>query len=124
MYKGTYGPKKSDVAAVAGGDKGDESSNGWLYGTLALILGLLSIVLAKIISNLRHLALVKEGAAVGPQPSLWEMLTSKGIVGFLLFALVLFGGYTTVNNAINVGRQQGYAPEQPINPLSLRPIPV
>ena len=113
MYKGTYGPKKADIVATDGG-KGDESNNNFLYLTLTLILGLLAVVLAKIISNLRHLALVKEGAAVGPQPSLWEMLTSKGIVGFLLFALVLFGGYTTVNNAINVGRQQGYAPEQPI----------
>ncbi len=43
------------------------------------------------------------------------MLTSKGVIGFVLFALVVLGGYTTVNNAVDLNRQQGYAPEQPIN---------
>jgi hypothetical protein len=42
------------------------------------------------------------------------VLFSPGVVKVLLFALVLFGGYTTVNSAIGLGRQQGYAPEQPI----------
>src|SRR5690606_26922930 len=43
-----------------------------------------------------------------------QQLTSRGVIGFLIFALVILGGYTTVNNAIDLGRQQGYAPEQPI----------
>jgi hypothetical protein len=42
------------------------------------------------------------------------MLTSRGVIGFVIFALVVLGGYTTVNNAIMLGRQQGYQPEQPI----------
>ena len=32
----------------------------------------------------------------------------------LIFAAVIWGGYQTVNNAIDLGRSQGYAPEQPI----------
>ena len=46
--------------------------------------------------------------------SLVDILTSKSVIGFLVFALVVLGGYTTVNNAISMGRQQGYQPEQPI----------
>ena len=36
------------------------------------------------------------------------------MVAFVIFALIVLGGYTTVNNAISFGRQQNYAPEQPI----------
>lgn len=41
-------------------------------------------------------------------------MTSKSVISFVIFALVLFGGYTTVNNAISLGRQQNYQPDQPI----------
>jgi len=41
-------------------------------------------------------------------------LTSKGVIGFLIFGLVVLAGYTTVTNATNLGRQQGYQPDQPI----------
>ena len=57
---------------------------------------------------------IREGKTPAAASSLLETLTSKGIVGFIIFTLVILGGYTTVNNAINLGRQQGYAPEQPI----------
>ncbi|MBP7540649.1 MAG: cytochrome c3 family protein, partial [Saprospiraceae bacterium] len=43
-----------------------------------------------------------------------QLLTSKSVIGVVLFALIVLGGYTTVNNAINLGRQQNYAPDQPI----------
>jgi hypothetical protein len=43
-----------------------------------------------------------------------DILTSKGVIGFALFALVVIGGFSTVNNAIELGRQQGYQPDQPI----------
>ena len=58
--------------------------------------------------------LVKEGNAPARRKTLVEVLTSKGVVAFVIFALVVLGGYTTVNNAISMGRQQDYAPEQPI----------
>ena len=43
-----------------------------------------------------------------------ETLTGKGFVSFILFAGVVFAGYTTVNKAVSLGRQEGYAPKQPI----------
>ena len=39
---------------------------------------------------------------------------TEGVVSFLIFGLVVLGGYFTAVNGIDFGRQQGYAPEQPI----------
>lgn len=92
----------------------EESDNSFLYITLFIILGILAVVLARIISNLNHMAEVKAGGEVHERRSLVDILTSKGVIGFVLFSLVVLAGYTTVNNAIDLGRQQGYQPEQPI----------
>ncbi|MFT6335575.1 MAG: cytochrome c2 [Halioglobus sp.] len=91
----------------------EESSNGWLYALLLLILVLLAALLTRIINNLDVLAAVKEGKEI-QQRTLMQSLTSKGVVGFLIFGLVVLAGYTTVTNATNLGRQQGYQPDQPI----------
>ena len=91
----------------------EETSNGWLYGLLLAILVLLSIILARIINNLNVLAAAKEGQQVEPK-TLIQSLTSKGIISFLIFGLVVLAGYTTVSNATNLGRQEGYQPDQPI----------
>ncbi len=71
-------------------------------------------MLSRVISNLRHLVAAEDGITLPPQKTLLQTLTSKGVVGFLIFALVVLGGYTTVNKGIAFGRQQGYAPQQPI----------
>ncbi len=81
---------------------------------VALILGILAIVLARILANLNYMMQLQEGNAPARRKTLVEILTSRGVVGFVVFALVVLGGYTTVNNAVALGRQQGYAPEQPI----------
>lgn len=85
----------------------------WLYYLLFGFLAILSVTLARIISNLNMISAQKEGRSY-QRKTLWQTLTSKGIVTFLLFAAVVLGGYTTVNNAISLGRQEGYAPDQPI----------
>lgn len=112
MYDGTYG-------AVAGGPvvvdnaPAEKESNSWLYALLLGILGLLALVLARIISNLDVLAAARDGKEI-QRKTLMQTLTSKGLVSVVVFGLVVFLGYTTVNNAISLGRQQGYKPEQPI----------
>jgi hypothetical protein len=86
-----------------------------LYYVLAIALAFLAIVLTRIISNLNVIAAKKDNPdAVVEKKSLVQTLTSKGLISFLVFALVVIGGYMTVNTAINLGRQQGYAPDQPI----------
>ncbi len=116
VYTGTYGP--SNVAAVAGNPQGavpaEEGSNTFLFVTLFIILGILAVVLARIITNLNRMVDIREGKQVGKPQSLLQSISNSGVVGFILFALVVFGGYTTVNSAISLGRQQGYQPEQPI----------
>lgn len=109
------GDAKVAVTPTTGGTSHEESSNNLLYVTLFVILALLAVVLARIISNLNHISAVKElGAEAPPRKTLAESLTSKGSISFIVFAVILFGGYFTVRNAINLGRQQGYQPTQPI----------
>lgn len=106
------GDKKppTDAGATTGEPKSD---NTLLYGVAFLILAALSVVLARIINNLRKTSAEQEGDSFTERT--WsEAFTSKGVVGFIIFALIVLGGYTTVNNAIAFGRQQNYAPDQPI----------
>lgn len=89
-------------------------NNTLLFLGLFVVLGLVALVLSQILNNLNYLAKVKETGEAPPRKTLIQTLTSKGVIAFVVFALVVLGGYTTVNNAINLGRQQGYQPEQPI----------
>lgn len=113
VYDGTYPPKN-------GGGGGEEiavappKDNTWMFVGLAALLGLLAIVLARVVSNLNYMIKVKETGAAVQRRTLVEVLTSRGVIAFVIFALVVLGGYTTVNNAIALGRQQGYEPTQPI----------
>jgi cytochrome c2 len=116
VYVGTYGPnnkgdRKDDVAVAPVAEKG---ANLPLFILLFVILALLAVVLARIIANLNYVAELKAGNTAVERSTLIDILTSKGVIGFMIFALVVLGGYTTVNNAIELGRQQGYQPEQPI----------
>lgn len=103
---------KTDGDDLAGAPV-EKKSNGWLYGLLLGILGLLALLLTRIINNLNVLSAAKEGKEVA-QKSVFQSVFSKGMIGFLIFALVVLAGYTTVTNATNLGRQQGYQPDQPI----------
>ena len=92
-----------------------EDSNTTLYfGILVAVLALLAVVLARIIANLNYMSKVKAGEDPGERQTLAELLTDKRLLAFLTFIFIVLTGYTTVNNAITSGRQQGYAPEQPI----------
>jgi hypothetical protein len=115
VYTGVYPPPPpGGVASTGGATVAQKSDNTLLYVTLFVILGILAIVLTRIVSNLNHMAQVKAGATNLQRRTLVDILTSKGMIAFVVFAIVVLGGYTTVNNAIDLGRQQGYTPEQPI----------
>jgi len=113
MYDGSLLPKK-DVASTAGADGGDKGTSGWIYAAVFGVLLILALILSRVIANLNRLQRISETGIDEPVPSLWDSLFSKGMISFLLFALIVIGGYFTVNNAISFGRQQNYAPEQPI----------
>ncbi len=113
VYDGTIG----ETPAVAGGGGEvavkEESNNTALYLVLLGVLGLLALILARIVSNLGRMADAKEGVET-ERKTLLESLLSPKVIGAVLFVLIVLGGYTTVNNAIDLGRQQGYQPAQPI----------
>ena len=92
----------------------EEDSNTFLFVTLFIILALLAVVLARIVSNLNYITKVRAGEDPGERRTLVDILTSKGLIAFVIFALIVLLGATTVDKAINLGRQQGYMPEQPI----------
>lgn len=88
-------------------------SNMWLFAGLGLILALLAFALMRIIDNLSNITRVQAGQAP-VERTLYQVLTTKGAVAFLVFAATLVFGYKTVDNATAMGRQQNYQPEQPV----------
>lgn len=111
---GVYPPKKEDDNSELS-NVNVKKDNTWLYFGLAALLAIMALVLTRIVSNLNYMIKVKEtGAAAGEPQTLKQTLTSRAVIGFIVFALVVIGGYYTVNNAISLGRQQGYQPTQPI----------
>ncbi|MEL6123582.1 MAG: c-type cytochrome [Bacteroidota bacterium] len=109
---------KVPEAAIAAGGEGVEvgpktGQYNWLYYILFGVLGALALVLTRIIGGLDKVVAAKEGLEYEEKPLLKRIFT-KRVVSFLIFGLIVFGGYQTVNRAINLGRQQGYKPDQPI----------
>lgn len=115
VNNGTYGPKAA-VAGPGAANTGTSSSSGfswWLYGIFAL-LGIIALFLWNIISDLNYSKSKSEGDSSAHKKTVFDLLTSRTVIGFVLFGIILFGGYTTVNNAISVGSRKNYAPDQPI----------
>lgn len=116
VEQGIYPPKPAggDVAATgAGVDDNSLLGKNWVYYGLLTLLVLLALFLANIINSLRNVEAEREGRTEDIK-TFWQVLTSKSVISILLFGLVVFAGYTTVNRATELGRQQGYAPDQPI----------
>ncbi|MCH2021455.1 MAG: c-type cytochrome [Saprospiraceae bacterium] len=87
-----------------------------VLGYVLFVLLLLSVAfLGRYINSLTRLSQQNAGQVVSPEKSIFGVLLNPSVVKLLIFSLVIFGGYTTVNNAIGFGRQQGYEPTQPIN---------
>lgn len=109
---------KADVATGVpgggvGGKPGVDRSMDFIYWILFGILLLTVTVLARAIGNLKRIAAEEAGETV-QERDVRSLLTNRTAIGFLIFAIIVVGGYTTVNNGIDFGRQQGYQPDQPI----------
>ncbi len=105
---------ESAVASSGGGGEVAEADYSWLYWILLAALGALALILMNYISGLNKLIAAKENTDYVEKPIL-KRIFSKPVVSLIILAAVIFGGYTTVTNAISLGRQQGYEPDQPIN---------
>lgn len=114
VYAGTYPPKQESAGDGAVAQAEDQGISPWMYWAIFGVLAFLALLLSRVIANLNRLKSISEGGDDAPVPSVMSTLTNKSVVSFVIFALVVVGGYYTVNNAIALGRQQGYAPEQPV----------
>jgi len=112
VYEGTYPPKVAG-APLTGPVVKEDTSN-WVYAGIVGLLAIVAFILARVASNYNRLLEYKETGIVIEQPTIWESLTKKSVVSFVIFLGVVVLGFTTVNNATSYGRQQGYQPDQPI----------
>jgi mono/diheme cytochrome c family protein len=98
----------TDGAPVAGGS--DAQSELLLYFLVGLLV-VIALILIRVNTVLNRLVLVKEGQ---PLPVPVPIHKNKTIITTLILLFVIWGGYHVVVGAIDLGRQQGYAPVQPI----------
>lgn len=84
-----------------------------LYVLYALvgILVVLVLGLGSFIGKLENMVLGKQGL---PVPVPVPFYQNKKIITTVMLVILIGIGYAAVNQAIDLGRQQGYAPEQPI----------
>ena len=95
--------------AAAGGEPAEDNS--LLFGILTLILAIIALILLQVNSSLRKLADEKDGIIrTEPVP----FYRNKAYLMIGIIGLFCFGGYKTINAAINLGRMKNYQPEQPI----------
>ncbi len=100
-------PPGGEVAAPSGSG---ENTQLFLYG-LVIVLVLVILFLGKLLSNLNKMVLEKQGLPIPIPVPFYKDKKFAVTIGLLL---VIYIGYAAVNEAINLGRQQGYMPEQPI----------
>jgi mono/diheme cytochrome c family protein len=114
-YEGNCpGQEQVATTTTTGAPAAEKGTSNLVYIFLFAILALLAIILARIISNLNYMSEMREKGEAAERKTLVEILTSKGVISFAIFAAIVIGGFITVNNAVNLGRQQGYEPDQPI----------
>ena len=78
-----------------------------LVGSLAFV----ALILWRVFGMLDRMAKEKAGEEIAQTPPIWQ---NKKLTTLLTIVVVVFLGYYTVSSAIGLGRQQTYAPEQPI----------
>jgi len=102
------------IAAVAATDTKSEGANKWLLIALVLLLVIMVAGLWAVTSRLDNLVKEQEGEPIAEQQSLWKCFWTKKTkvtIGLIIGIAFVFN---IANGAINLQRQQGYAPEQPI----------
>jgi mono/diheme cytochrome c family protein len=104
-------PVAATDGALAADKSGiDKQSQLLLYLLVGLLL-VIALILIRVNTVLNRLVLVKQGQ---PVPVPVPIHKNKTLITILILAFITWGGYHIVIGAIDLGRQQGYAPVQPI----------
>ena len=101
-------PPPGDPNAVGAGD---DNRNALIFGVISLILAIVALILMQVNSNLKKLSDDKE-RILRPEPV--PFYRNKIYISLFALALFVMGGYFVGKGAINLGRQKGYQPDQPI----------
>ncbi|MCP4121661.1 MAG: c-type cytochrome [Bacteroidetes bacterium] len=104
-----------DGGAEAGGETSPyhERSKVVLWVLIGFLV-LLLLALSHITGRLNKKANERHGLEGNQSFTLMSMLFSKRVMGIVVLAVMVFVGYSVVSGAVNLGRSQGYMPEQPI----------
>lgn len=85
--------------------------NAIIFGIISIILAVIALILLQVNSSLKKLSDDKENI-LRPEPvPFWR---NKIYIAMMALVLFVVGGYFVAKGAINLGRQEGYHPEQPI----------
>lgn len=107
-------PKKVEPITADGGSGGATAENPYtaymLWGLLILLI-VVALVLLRVSALLNRLVLEKEGQPIPAAVPFWK---NKKLRAALTLLIVIYIGNATVTGAIDLGRQQGYMPVQPI----------
>jgi mono/diheme cytochrome c family protein len=111
-------PPKTAAAQGAPGDgigagPAAGKSSTWYVWALVTFMAVLSILLWSITSKLDRAVREKAGEVVGDEDVFSKLLSKKTLKVILLIGSILLV-FNIFNGAIDLGRSQGYAPEQPI----------
>jgi mono/diheme cytochrome c family protein len=108
MNPPTAGPKTETPGAPAEDNSG---RNALIFGIISLVLALVALILMQINSNLKKLSDDREGIT---RPDPVPFYRNKIYIALVALMLFVVGGYYVAKGAINLGRQKGYSPTQPI----------
>lgn len=106
----------SAPAAAAGGAAQSSSNNIYLLflGVIVAVLFTIIYLLANVNKQLSNLLKEKMGWIIPEGTSFGDLITSKKTIALISMLSIVCLGYYTVDSAQKLGRQQGYAPSQPI----------
>ena len=105
------GAKKPGDGPPGETDAADDNRNALIFGVISLILAIVALILMQVNSNLKKLSDDKE-RILRPDPV--PFYRNKIYIAVFALALFVMGGYFAGKGAINLGRQKGYQPDQPI----------
>ena len=107
----TGGNATGGETANAGSNADTSGRNAIIFGIISIVLAIIALILMQVNNNLKKLSDDKEGIRRPDQVPFWR---NKVYIALLALLFFIIGGYFVGKGAINLGRQQGYQPEQPI----------
>lgn len=105
------GDKTGGGATTEAAPSEDSSRNAIIFGVISLIMAIIAIILMQVNNNLKKLSDDREGILRPEQVPFWR---NKVYIALLAVVFFVVGGYLVGKGAVNLGRQQGYQPTQPI----------